>query len=216
MTSYIALGRLSVLLAVTLVLPANARAQRSAAGISTQGIFDAIGLSAGATVCEIGAGDGELTIAAAKVVGPGGRVFSSELGAARVKTLQERTTASGLAQITVVAGDTGKTNFPDAACDGVFLRDVYHHFSDPAAMNASILAALKPGGRVAVVDFTPPGEEAACPADRSKDGMHGVYAETVRRELRAAGFEPVNPDVAGQRWFMVVAARPPAARSFRL
>ena len=209
MTSYIALGRLSVLLAVTLVLPGNARAQRSAAGISTQGIFDAIGLSAGATVCEIGAGDGELTIAAAKVVGPRGRVLSSELGATRVKTLQESTNASGLAHITVVAGDTGTTNFPEAACDGLFMRDVYHHFSDPAAMNASILAALKPGGRVAIVDFTPPDEEATCPADRSKDGMHGVYAETVRRELRAAGFAPADSDVAGQRWFMVVATKPP-------
>ena len=208
MKNYIALGRLSVLLVVTLVLPGYARAQRSAAGISTQGIFDALGVGAGTTVCEIGAGDGELTIAAAKIVGPRGRVLSSELGAARVKTLQERTAASGLAHITVVAGDTGSTNFPEAACDGLFLRDVYHHFSDPAAMNASILAALKPGRRVAIVDFTPPGEEAACPADRSKDGMHGVYAETVRRELRAAGFEPSDSNVAGQRWFMVVVVKP--------
>ena len=208
MTIYSTIRRTALLSAVTLFIPAIAHAQRAAAAISSQGIFDAIGVKAEATVCEIGAGDGELTIAVARIVGPRGRVLSSELGDARVKTLQDRTTASGLAQIAIVAGDTSKTNFPAGSCDALFMRDVYHHLTEPASMNASVLAALKPGGRVAIVDFTPPGAEATCPADRSKDGMHGVYAETVARELREAGFEPADSGVSGQRWFMVVAAKP--------
>jgi hypothetical protein len=74
-------------------------------------------------------------------------------------------------------------------------------------MAASILAALRPGGRVAVVDFTPPDKEAPTPADRGRDGMHGVRAETVVRELTQAGFETVSSEAA-ERALMVVASKP--------
>lgn len=197
-----------LLLFVTMAVPALATAQRSGSTIRSETIFEAIRVRPGITVCEIGAGEGDLSVAAARLVGPSGRVYTSELGEARVKTLQRRVADSGLSQITVVPGDTGRTNFPDAACDAVFLRNVYHHFADPAVMNASISAALKPGGRVAVVDFTPPGDEAAKAADRSKDGLHGVTAETVAREMQAAGLEPVASEAGAERWFMVVMGKP--------
>ena len=88
------------------------------------------------------------------------------------------------------------------------MRSVYHHFADPAAMNASIATALKPGAHLAIVDFTPPpGSEAACPADRGKDGMHGITAETLARELKDAGFEAVS-SINVQRAIMVVVSKP--------
>ena len=60
-----------------------------------------------------------------------------------------------------------------------------------------------------MVDLTPPPEsEAPSPAERGKDGMHGITADTMQRELDEAGFERVNVERAGERWFMVVAARP--------
>ena len=192
---------------VTLLVPVIGVAWQSGS-IATKKIFEAIGVREGITVCEMGAGDGELTLAAAKAVGATGLVYSSELGDDRVKTLRDKVSASGLAQITVVGGDPVKTNFPDAACDALFMRNVYHHFSDPAKIDASIAASLKPGGRVAVIDFTPPGKEAERPADRGKDGMHGVTADTVSRELKGAGFEPLASETGSQRWFMVVAAKP--------
>jgi ubiquinone/menaquinone biosynthesis C-methylase UbiE len=160
----------------------------------------------GQTVCEIGAGDGELSIAAAGRVGPDGRVFTSELGDSRLQKLREAVEASGLTTVTVVAGDAERTNFPEAACDALFMRDVYHHVADPARMNASMLAALKPGARVAIVDFTPPGEDGP-PGDRDSDGRHGVHPETVASEMKAAGFDVVSSD-RGTRWFMVVLAKP--------
>src|SRR3972149_111604 len=127
------------------------------------------------------------------------RIFQA-LGDDHVKALQTRATASGLGQITVVTGDPARTNFPDAACDALFMRNVYHHFADPAAMDGSIAAAVKPGGKVAIVDFTPPGGEAPTPADRGKDGMHGVLPDTVARELKEAGLEPAAPDLGDRRW----------------
>ncbi len=78
--------------------------------------------------------------------------------------------------------------------------------TSPARINAAIHAALKPGAKVAIVDFTPPGEETA-PADRAKDGMHGVLPETIEREMKDAGFEAVSSD-RGQRWFVVALSKP--------
>jgi ubiquinone/menaquinone biosynthesis C-methylase UbiE len=201
-------ARICQLLVVTLLIPVPALAQQSGSSIATRTILDAIGAREGVTVCEIGAGDGELTIAAAKIAGPSGRVYTSELGDDRVKTLRAQVAKSGLAQITVVEGSTSATNFPDAGCDALFMRNVYHHFADPAVMNKSIAAALKPGGRAAVVDFTPPDKEAPVAADRSKDGMHGVTADTVSRELKDAGLEVVSSESGAQRWFMVVVSKP--------
>jgi ubiquinone/menaquinone biosynthesis C-methylase UbiE len=190
-----------------------ARAQREVAPAPTpEKVFETLAIREGQTVCEVGAGSGDLTLAAARVVGPKGRVYSSELGEARVKTLQDRVSASGLSQITVVTGDTVRTNFPDAACDAVFMKDVYHHFTDPVPMNRSIVAALKPGARLLVIDFgPPPGREAEIPADRGKDGMHGIGLESLRRELTAAGLEVVSttgPGTGTDRWFWIVVQRP--------
>ena len=199
--------RTSALLLVTLLVPAAASAQ-SSGSITNGQIFDSLDVREGATICEIGAGDGELTVAAARIVGSQGRVYASELGDDRVKTLRAKVANSTLAQITVVAGDPVKTNFPDAGCDALFMRNVYHHFADPVAVNASIAAALKPGGRLTIVDFTPPpGNEAACPAARGKDGMHGITAETLSREMKDAGFEPVSARTA-QRAIMIVVSKP--------
>lgn len=198
-----------LLLIVTLLVPNAALAQRSRAGssISSDAIFRSIGVREGATVCEIGAGDGTLTIAAARLVGPEGRVYANELGDARLEALRGKTAGSGLANISVTTGQADATGFPDGVCDGLFMRDVYHHLTDPAAVGRAVMAALKPGGRFAVVDFTPPGEEAACPADRSKDGMHGVKPATVTREMEEAGFEPVQAEVPDARWFLLVFKR---------
>lgn len=194
-----------VTLSVTLAALGAARAQPESAP-SVETIFEAIGVQEGATVCEIGAGGGALSIAAAKRVGAGGRVLTSELGESRLQRLRAAIDASGLSNITVVAGDAEKTNLADSACDALFMRDVYHHFTSPGRMNASIRAALKPGARLAIVDFMPPGEEAAA-GSRAMNGSHGVYPETVAGEMKAAGFEVVSSD-RGTRWFMVVLSKP--------
>ena len=195
---------------VTLLVTAAAWQRSASPTIATGRILEAIGVKEGLTVCEMGAGDGELTVITAKTVGASGRVYTSELGEERVKALRNKTGDSGLSHITVVEGAADKTNFPEGACDALFMRNVYHHFANPPAINASILASLKPGARAAVVDFTPPDKEAERPEDRGKDGMHGIKPETLRRELTAAGFEDVSSEDGDGRWFIVVVRRPPA------
>ena len=199
-----------VVLTALLLVATSVQAQRQAApaAASVDAIVQALSIPAGGTACEVGAGDGALSIAIARALAPAGDVFANELGETKVKALQAAVTASGAARIAVVAATETSTNFPDARCDAVVLKDVYHHLADPAAVNLSILRALKPGGRVVVVDFTPPADEAPTPADRGKDGMHGVLPATVERELKAAGFETVpGTPPRDARWFMVVMAK---------
>ena len=200
--------RLAALFVIAFVPASEVVAQRTATEpTAAERIFEAVGLKAGLTICEMGAGDGELTIAAAKIAGADGKVYTSELGENRLKALAEKVVASGLSQISVVRGDANKTNFPDGTCDVIFMRSVYHHFAVPEAMNTSIFVAMKPGGRVAVVDFTPP-KEAPTPAERGNDGMHGVMPEAVSQELKAAGFAVLSADFTDTRGFIVVAERP--------
>ncbi|HET9371884.1 MAG TPA: methyltransferase domain-containing protein [Vicinamibacterales bacterium] len=201
----------STVLVFVLLVTTTAHAQRQAApaAASVEAIVEALAVPAGGTACEVGAGDGALSIAIAQKLGPAGAVLANELGEGKITALQRAVAASAGARITVVAAGDTTTNFPDGRCDAVVLKDVYHHLTDPAAVNRSILRALKPGGRIVVVDFTPPGEEAPTPADRGKDGMHGVHPATVERELKDAGFETVpDPAPREQRWFMVIMARP--------
>ena len=211
MTTQLREVRIVVCVALTLgfVGWSHAHAQNTRSAPANADIYAALNVKQGSTVGEIGAGSGELSIEAAKLVGADGKVFTSELGDERVKALDRAVRSSGLSQITVVTGDPNKTNFPDACCDAIFMRNVYHHFADPGAMTKSIAISLKPGGRVAVIDFTPNRgrPEAARPADRANDDSHGVSADTVARELKEAGLEVVKTEPGGDRWFMVVATK---------
>ena len=123
----------ALLLFVTLLVTGAAAAQRSGSSLSDERIFTAIGVREGATVCEIGAGDGELTLAAARLVGTSGHVYSSELGDERVEQLRKKVAGSRLGQITVVAGD------PDSPTGRAF-----QHVAERVAGRLSVEAANKP------------------------------------------------------------------------
>jgi tRNA A58 N-methylase Trm61 len=173
-------------------------------------LIEALAVSPGSTVAEIGAGGGAMTVRMAREVGAAGHVYSSELGDKNLRDLRKAVTDAGLSNVTVVSGDANQTDFPDTCCDALFMQNVYHHFADPTAMNASILRALKPGGRLAVMDFAPQNGTTAPPPERSDDGAkHGVTAETVKSELTAAGFEFISTEPRGERRAFLVVVRKP-------
>ena len=70
-------------------------------------------------------------------------------------TTREYAKKEGLTNVTVLEGGAATTNLPDACCDAVFLRLVYHHIIEIAPFNKSVYASLKPGGRLAIIDFVP-------------------------------------------------------------
>jgi ubiquinone/menaquinone biosynthesis C-methylase UbiE len=180
-------------------------AQQNAA--DAERLIQVLEIRTGASVGEIGAGDGELTLAIARAVGETGRVYSNELNKGRLTGIGTLVETAGLHNVTLIEGREAETNFPEQCCDAIFMRNVYHHFGDPPAMNASLLKSLKPGGRLAILDFTPPPGGETVPGHRGDDNHHGITAPTLERELKAAGFEIVSTD-GKDRTVTVVARRP--------
>jgi SAM-dependent methyltransferase len=198
-----------VLVAAVTALHAQTDPQNAA---DTERLIKVLDIQPGAHVGEIGAGDGELTVAIARAVGATGRVYSNELNAERLASIRKRADDAGLHNVTEVEGKEDVANLPEGCCDAIFMRSVYHHFGDPPSMNASLLRALKPGGRLAVIDFTPPPPSAVTenpPGHRGEDNHHGITSATLQNELVAAGFEMISATDTNREVF-VVARRPPS------
>jgi ubiquinone/menaquinone biosynthesis C-methylase UbiE len=155
-------------------LPVRGQSDRE----DTARLIAALGIGPGSTVGEIGAGAGALTIAMAREVGSAGRVFSNDLNPRQREATERAVKSAGLANVTVVEALPAETNMPAACCDALFMRDVFHHVEDRAAMSRSLLATLAPGGRLGVLDFAP------------RNG-HGMAADDVRAVLERAGFTQV-------------------------
>ncbi len=198
--------RWPIALCLTALALTTTRAQDDAGDLAA--LVKALDIHAGSVVADIGAGpEALLTLPIAHLVGPSGHVYATELGAA-VQGLRTTLDKAGVTNVEVIAGDPARTNLPSNCCDGIVIRFVYHHFADPPAMNASLRQALKAGGRVAVLDFAPPGPEASAPAERAGGTTHGVTATTVERELAAAGFDLIGREPRAERAFLVVARKP--------
>jgi ubiquinone/menaquinone biosynthesis C-methylase UbiE len=118
-------------------------------------------------------------------VGAAGRVYSTEIGPDQLKALRALVERESLTNVTVIEGAATTTNLPAGCCDAVLVRDAYHHFAQPEEMVRSLAASLKPGGRLAVIDFPPRANSAipnGVPANR---GGHGVSPDVVQREVGA-------------------------------
>ena len=170
-------------------------------------LIEALSLTRGMAIAEIGAGDGSLTIALARHVGAEGQVLTTELGDERLKALRRAVERAKLPQVRVVPASTDATNLDVGCCEVVVMRDVYHHFADPVVMNASLLQALRPGGRLAILDFEPRDGGKREAGDRAGN-QHGVAREVVVSELTAAGFTGVSARTISGRRFIVLAEKP--------
>jgi SAM-dependent methyltransferase len=139
-------------------------------------------LKPGMSVADVGAGNGELTLALAREVGPGGRVYANDLDLAQVRATAG---AAALSNVRFVQSQVADTTLPERCCDAIVVRRVYHHLTEPAAINASLRRALRPGGRLAVIDF-PPIVSWLWALD------HGAELRRVIAEVEASGLQQVQ------------------------
>lgn len=153
-----------------------------------QALIDLLGVKPGQQIAEIGAGPGRLAVALARAVGPAGHVFASDLDPQRREDIRARAASSGLTNVTVIEGAAGDTTLPDACCHAIAMRAVYHHVQDPDAFTASVARALRPGGRLAVIDFEPNALwlHGGAP-DGTRRAGHGVSRADAIAEFRRAG-----------------------------
>jgi len=135
-----------------------------------------------------------MTMAAAQRVGSSGRIYSNELDPQELAHLQEM--AKTQTNIVVVKSSESSVNLPPGCCDSIYMRLVYHHFTKPDAIDASLLRSLKAGGRLAVIDEEPrPGSTIPEGVPGNRVG-HGIPQPVLIEELRRAGFavESVHND----------------------
>lgn len=145
----------------------------------------------GQVVADVGAGEGEIGFAAAAAVGEKGKVYLTELDEKKLAALRKEADRRGLKNVEIVAAAEKTTNLRDNCCDFIVLRRVYHHFTSPSEMDASLLRSVKPGGLLVVIDFPPRKsltESDPVPGVPANRGGHGIPQKILVEELTKAGF----------------------------
>jgi len=153
-------------------------------------LAEVLAIKAGMKVADVGAGDGEWSIALAERVGDSGHVFATEVDQDEIRKIEDKVAQAQLSNITVVLGDQRHTGLPDGCCDAILLRLVYHHFVDPPTVLGSIHDALQPGGLLAVIDITPQ-EHWRRLRGVPERGGHGIPPDDLIEEITREGFELV-------------------------
>ena len=150
-------------------------------------LVEALELKPGMTVADVGSGGGAVTVVIGKWI-TSGRVYATDITERGLRLTREYAKREGLTNVTVIEGASGATNLPDACCDAIFMRDVYHHITEVESFNKSLKASLKPGGRLAIIDFRPDkGSKLPAGVPANREG-HGIPTAVVLSELTAAGF----------------------------
>jgi ubiquinone/menaquinone biosynthesis C-methylase UbiE len=144
--------------------------------------LDMIGVREGMAVADIGAGTGYFSFRLAGRVGPRGKVYAVDIQPGMLSRLQRRASQEGVTNIQTVLSEPADPKLPASSIDLGLLVDVYHEFSDPRAMLAGIAKALKPDGRLVLLEYRK--EDPAVPIREE----HKMTVADVRRELEGEGF----------------------------
>ena len=118
-------------------------------------VVAALGLADGAWVAEVGAGTGYFALRMARAVGAKGRVFAVDVEPRILEKLRERIEAERVENVTPVLGLGGAPLLPEASVSCVLMVGTFHHFHDGVAALRRIARSLKPGGRIANIDYRP-------------------------------------------------------------
>jgi SAM-dependent methyltransferase len=171
-------------------------------------IFAAMGVRAGSIVADIGAGGGFFTVRLARAVGEGGRVHAVDISDRVLERLRERVSREELTNVEIVVGEPDDPRLPAATLDAALIVNAYHEMDEHQAMLAKIRAALKPDGRLVIVEPISSGRR-----DLARDRQtrsHEIGAEHVMADARAAGFrvarleDPFTTRQDDVEWLMVL------------
>jgi SAM-dependent methyltransferase len=180
--------RVTALVAVLLLVSGGTAFTLSS---ETTRLVEALALEEGMHVADVGAGDGEWAERLAGAVGTSGHVYATEIDEDDVEEIADRSAAAGLDNVTALRGTDTDAQLPVGCCEAILFRMVYHHFTDPAPMRASLRRALRPGARIAVIDLEPRGDWRDLPGVPDRGG-HGIRQEDLVAEMTSDGFEVVE------------------------
>jgi ubiquinone/menaquinone biosynthesis C-methylase UbiE len=167
-------------------------------------IVAALGLKAGMAVADIGAGTGLFTRLMAEKVGADGKVYAVDIAPEFLEHIAADAKKHGRKQIVTLQGNQETTHLPAEALDLVFLSDVYHHLERPEKTLASLRQALKPGGKLVLVEFDrAPGRSSDFVLKHVRAGK-----DVFIKEIELAGFrreKDVKPPALKENFFAAFA-----------
>ena len=165
-------------------------------------IMDTLGIAEGSVVADIGAGGGWFTIRLARRVGANGIVYAEDIQPQMLEATMRRVAREGLGNVRRVMGTSADPRLPTGAIDAALIVDTYHEFDNPDALLRNIAKALRPNGRIGVVDFK---RDGLGPGPALEDR---VDADQVVRDAEAAGLRLVRRETFLPYQFMLVFSRP--------
>lgn len=145
-------------------------------------LMESLGVEPGQTVCDLGCGNGAHTLLLAERVGPDGKVLAVDIQPEMLEMLRKRQEEAGHENIERILGDEDDPKLAAGSCDLILLVDVYHEFSDPEAMLGHMRRALKPDGRIALVEFR--AEDPKVPIKP----LHKMSKKQILKEYLPAGY----------------------------
>ena len=144
--------------------------------------LNAIGIAKGSSVADIGAGSGAIAWRLAQRVGPAGKVYANDIQPRMLELLRQDMAKRKIANVETVLGAEDDPKLPPASVDLELLIDVYHEFSHPQEMLRHLRAALKPEGRLVLLEYR--GEDLSVPIRPE----HKMTVAMVQAELEPEGF----------------------------
>ena len=149
-------------------------------------VIKALGLKPGMTVADIGAGSGYFTRRFARAVGPSGKVYAVDISKDILNYLKKRSDKEGLRDIVTVLGKPDDPMLPAGALDVAFFAATTHHIAHRTSFFEKVYTALKPNGRMAVIDFPPEAHANGwCPHQPAEL----IPSWEIIREAEDAGFK---------------------------
>ena len=154
-------------------------------------VFEAMGVAEGSRVADLGAGSGFFTVRLARAVGPTGRVIAVDIDKKRLKTIRKSMKKGKLTNIEVIRGEPDNPHLPPNSLDAILISNAYHHVNEHRSMLAHMRRALKPEGRMVILDYdrTYDTDRPGAETRKEQTEKHEIGSNLVQEELREAGFE---------------------------
>jgi SAM-dependent methyltransferase len=152
----------------------------------------------GASVADIGAGSGYITVRLSERVGPTGRVFANDVQPQMLNILARRLSNARITNVTLIEGTFDDPKLPPASVDLALMVDVYHELSQPQAILRRLRESLKPGGRLVLLEYRK--EDPTVPIKPE----HKMSVADAKMEVEAEGFTLSKVDEALPRQHILI------------
>jgi len=144
-------------------------------------IMDALVIADGSVVADLGCGAGWFTVRLARRVGPNGLVYAEDVQVEMIRATERRVQREGLRNVTPILGTQDDPKLPAGRIDALLIVGSYHEIVNPVALLKNVARALRPAGRVGIVEFTPGGGGPGPAADERVD------PKLIQRDAQRAG-----------------------------